>query len=310
MAPVIRRSSARRAWSAGRRGHRPAPRDARPGQRAVRHPPDQDLDIIAPRQTLDQITDRALAGLSEVLRPSSGRTRWWCRATPPRRSPPALAAFYAEDPGGPRRGGAAHGRPLLPVPGGDQPPADLAARRRCTWRRPPTSRANLLAENVDPADIVVTGNTVIDALLDVVARDLPLRDPALAALSADGPVVLVTAHRRESWGEPMARDRPRARAARRGVPGRRVRAAGAPQPGRARSAAAAARRRCPTWSITEPLPYADFCRADAAQHRHPHRQRRGAGGGAEPRQAGAGHARHHRAARGGAGRHGTARRHR
>lgn len=51
---------------------------------------------------------------------------------------------------------------------------------------------------------MVTGNSVIDALLDVVARRLPLENPAVGVL-ATGPSVLVTSHRRESWGAPMAR---------------------------------------------------------------------------------------------------------
>lgn len=70
----------------------------------------------------------------------------------------------------------------------------------------PTTAAvqNLRRENVAAADIVLTGNTVVDALL--VARDLhaPYEDPDLEALDASGArLVLVTAHRRESWGEPI-----------------------------------------------------------------------------------------------------------
>lgn len=67
-----------------------------------------------------------------------------------------------------------------------------------------TAADNLLRENVAPADIVLTGNTVVDALL--AARDLkaPYDDAALEALDASGaPLVLVTAHRRESWGQPI-----------------------------------------------------------------------------------------------------------
>ena len=68
-----------------------------------------------------------------------------------------------------------------------------------------TSKANLLAENVDEASIVVTGNTVIDALLWAVPRQRDYGEPALAGLDGgDGPVLLVTAHRRESWGAPLS----------------------------------------------------------------------------------------------------------
>ncbi|MGF0301346.1 non-hydrolyzing UDP-N-acetylglucosamine 2-epimerase [Rhodococcus rhodochrous] len=67
----------------------------------------------------------------------------------------------------------------------------------------PTSRANLLADGIDPGDIVVTGNTVIDALYTVTSQSPSLDNPDLAPLLGR-PMVLVTAHRRESWGEPMA----------------------------------------------------------------------------------------------------------
>jgi UDP-N-acetylglucosamine 2-epimerase (non-hydrolysing) len=68
-----------------------------------------------------------------------------------------------------------------------------------------TSRDNLLREGIDPEKVVVTGNTVIDALLDVVERKAPYGDPALDDVDQDPRrVLLVTAHRRESWGEPMA----------------------------------------------------------------------------------------------------------
>jgi UDP-N-acetylglucosamine 2-epimerase (non-hydrolysing) len=68
----------------------------------------------------------------------------------------------------------------------------------------PSARANLLAEGVDPSSVVSTGNTVIDALHWTVGRRIPYRDRELAELDTDPrPVLLVTAHRRESWGEPM-----------------------------------------------------------------------------------------------------------
>lgn len=66
--------------------------------------------------------------------------------------------------------------------------------------------ANLRRENVASTDIVLTGNTVVDALLR--ARDVrsPYEDADLETLDAcAGPIVLVTAHRRESWGEPIRR---------------------------------------------------------------------------------------------------------
>ena len=67
-----------------------------------------------------------------------------------------------------------------------------------------TSRANLLAEGINPADIVVTGNTVIDALLATVDKQLPFSDPQLETLAATGRrILLVTTHRRENQGDAM-----------------------------------------------------------------------------------------------------------
>jgi UDP-N-acetylglucosamine 2-epimerase (non-hydrolysing) len=71
-----------------------------------------------------------------------------------------------------------------------------------------TARANLLAESVDPARILVTGNTVVDALHWAVRQPVVFSDPRVAALGAQSgaqrPLLLVTTHRREAWGRRMA----------------------------------------------------------------------------------------------------------
>jgi len=71
------------------------------------------------------------------------------------------------------------------------------------------ARDHLLREGVPAERIFLTGNPVVDALLRVSASDLPVRDATLAGLLQGGasaaPFVLLTAHRRESFGEPLAR---------------------------------------------------------------------------------------------------------
>jgi UDP-N-acetylglucosamine 2-epimerase (non-hydrolysing) len=69
----------------------------------------------------------------------------------------------------------------------------------------PTERAkqNLLAEGYPDRSIRVTGNTVIDALLDVASRDYTWADSPLADLESLPSLALITAHRRESFGEPF-----------------------------------------------------------------------------------------------------------
>jgi len=164
--------------------------------------PDHDLDVIRPRQQLHELTSRVLDGLTAVIRdvaPAAmivqGDTTTSFAA--------GLAAFYEQVP-------VVHVEAGLRTQNRYDPFPEEINRRLTTQLTSlhlaptATSRANLLAEGVAESDIVVTGNTVIDALLDVVARDLPLENPALEVMR--GPrSVLVTSHRRESWGEPMAR---------------------------------------------------------------------------------------------------------
>jgi UDP-N-acetylglucosamine 2-epimerase (non-hydrolysing) len=71
----------------------------------------------------------------------------------------------------------------------------------------PLAATNLLDENVPGDDVMITGNTVVDAALAVAGRKLPFENVDVAAARAGSSrrLVLVTAHRRESWGEPLDR---------------------------------------------------------------------------------------------------------
>lgn len=164
--------------------------------------PDHDLDIHEPGQTLTDITTRALTGVQRLLaqlRPDAvlvqGDTTTVFAS--------ALAAFYEKIPVIHLEAGLRTGDPYAPYP--EEINRRLAGRLAALHLAPTaTSRANLEAENVDPASVVVTGNTVIDALLWAVSRGLDYGDPALDDLDAGrDPVLLVTAHRRESWGAPL-----------------------------------------------------------------------------------------------------------
>jgi UDP-N-acetylglucosamine 2-epimerase (non-hydrolysing) len=163
--------------------------------------PEHDLDIIAQRQTLQDVTTRALRGLADVIadvRPDlvlvQGDTTTAFVA--------ALAAFYAKVPVAHLEAGLRTADRYNPFP--EEMNRRLTTQLADLHLAPtPTSRANLLHDGVDPSAVFVTGNTVIDALLDVVSRGLPAENPALDGI-AGRRVVLVTAHRRESWGAPMA----------------------------------------------------------------------------------------------------------
>jgi UDP-N-acetylglucosamine 2-epimerase (non-hydrolysing) len=67
------------------------------------------------------------------------------------------------------------------------------------------ARENLIKEGIPPNQIVVTGNPVIDALKQVIAQPYDLSKDILSGLREDQRVILVTAHRRENFGEPLRR---------------------------------------------------------------------------------------------------------
>ena len=65
------------------------------------------------------------------------------------------------------------------------------------------AKRNLLSEGVREETIFVTGNTVIDALLSIASRDYQFDDERVARAAKSGRMILLTAHRRENWGEPL-----------------------------------------------------------------------------------------------------------
>jgi UDP-N-acetylglucosamine 2-epimerase (non-hydrolysing) len=217
-----------------------------------------DLDIHQPGQTLTEITTRALSGVRSVLaqqRPDAvvvqGDTTTVFAA--------ALAAFYEQIPVVHLEAGLRTGNPYSPYP--EEINRRLTTRLATLHLAPTsTSKANLLTENVDEASIVVTGNTVIDALLWAVPRQCSYSEPALADLDDhDAPVLLVTAHRRESWGDPLrAVGRALARIAS-AHPDLRVVFPVHRNPV-VRDAVLPALRELPNVIVTEPLPYGSFCR--------------------------------------------------
>ncbi len=168
--------------------------------------PDHDLNLMRPGQNLWELTSRILLGLKAVLeaeRPDvilvHGDTTTTLAAT--------LSAFYARVPVGHVEAGLRTGDFSAPFP---EEANRVLADRICSYLFPPTQRAKevLLAEGVDPARCWVTGNTVIDALLDVRDRlDSIPYDPAdfgsarQVVLEGDAPLVLITGHRRESFGQ-------------------------------------------------------------------------------------------------------------
>ena len=164
--------------------------------------PDADLDIMRPRQSLAEITTRALSGLDELVareRPDALMVQGDTTTT----FAGALAAHYHQVPVVHVEAGLRTFDRYSPFP--EEMSRRLTTQLTSLHLAPtPASCTNLLAEGIDRSDVVVTGNSVIDALLWTVDKRVAYGDPALERLDADERrVLLVTAHRRESWGEPM-----------------------------------------------------------------------------------------------------------
>ena len=162
--------------------------------------PDHDLDIMAPNQTLEDITTRALAGLRRVYDEEKpdlvlvhGDTSTSFAG--------ALAAHYARIPVGHVEAGLRTGDRYSPFP--EEMNRRLTAQLASYHFAPTRQNAeNLRREGVEEG-VFVTGNTVIDAMRHTVG-DGRFQTPALQALDFEGRrVIALTCHRRENYGAPM-----------------------------------------------------------------------------------------------------------
>lgn len=158
--------------------------------------PDHDLDVMTEDQSLTEITTRVLIGMEKVLeqeRPDVALVHGDTTTS----TAAALAAFYQQIPVGHVEAGLRTSNPSVPFP--------EEMNRRLTgtitsFHFAPTdlAREHLLGENVPVENIIVTGNTVIDAFLETAQRtDLP-SPPGWETLDRNRPIILVTAHRREN----------------------------------------------------------------------------------------------------------------
>jgi UDP-N-acetylglucosamine 2-epimerase (non-hydrolysing) len=164
--------------------------------------PDHDLNILQQRQSLSAIMTRTIDGLDKLFtanKPDAVIVQGDTTTS----TAGGIAAFY-------------HGLPVVHVEAGLRSgdlfsPFPEEANRKITSQiaslhlaPTSTSKANLLAEGIAEADIVITGNTVIDALLTTVDKKVPFSDPRLEEVAASGRrILLVTTHRRENQGDAM-----------------------------------------------------------------------------------------------------------
>jgi UDP-N-acetylglucosamine 2-epimerase (non-hydrolysing) len=164
--------------------------------------PDHDLALMQPDQSLAALTARLFASLDPVVR--EVRPDWvLAQGDTTTVFVAAVVAFYNGVPFGHVEAGLRTGDRRRPFP--EEINRRLADAVADLYFAPTAgARQALLREGVADESILVTGNTVIDALLGVAQR--PFDWPSsgeLARVPRDGRLVLITAHRRESFGEPF-----------------------------------------------------------------------------------------------------------
>jgi UDP-N-acetylglucosamine 2-epimerase (non-hydrolysing) len=162
---------------------------------------DHDLDLMTAGQSPAEVTARVLERLPPLLRQIKpdvllvqGDTMTTFGA--------AFAAYLERIPSGHVEAGLRTGNRYQPFP--EEMNRVMTSRLASIHFAPTTqARAALLAEGIAPGDVHLTGNTVIDALLETVRQDYSFRSPRLASLDPRRRLVLVTTHRRESFGAPL-----------------------------------------------------------------------------------------------------------
>ena len=163
--------------------------------------PQYDLNVMSHGQTIVDVSNKVLTGVDKVIKECNpdivlvhGDTSTTLNG--------ALAAFYNQKPIGHVEAGLRTGDIYSPFP--------EEANRKLTgaiatlhFSATESNKANLERENIYK-NIYITGNTVIDALLSVVDKNHKFDDKNLNNIDFENnKIVLLTAHRRENWGEPM-----------------------------------------------------------------------------------------------------------
>jgi UDP-N-acetylglucosamine 2-epimerase (non-hydrolysing) len=160
---------------------------------------DRDLDLMEPDQPVHGLLSRGLPPLVALL--SAERPDWvLVQGDTTTTFCAALAAFYQEIPVGHVEAGLRTGDLRHPFPEEANRRLTDALAHHC-FAPTERSRANLLAEGIPPERITVTGNTGIDALL--MLEDNAAGGDIFARMDMQSRIVLVTAHRRESFGLPL-----------------------------------------------------------------------------------------------------------
>lgn len=164
--------------------------------------PDYDLNIMKERQSLTTITTGVLEGLDELfktVKPDIVLVHGDTTTT----FAGSLAAFYNKIKIGHVEAGLRTFDKYFPFP--EEINRKLTGALADIHFAPTnTSKNNLLREGINEKDIYITGNTVIDALEETVCEDYLFENDELNNIDfKNKKVIMVTAHRRENWGEPL-----------------------------------------------------------------------------------------------------------
>ena len=162
---------------------------------------DYSLNIMKPRQTLDHITASVLQGTGEYL-DANPQDMILVHGDTSTTFAAALAGFYRHIPVGHVEAGLRSYDLSLPFP--EEANRLLTDRITSLYFAPTKGAAeNLKREGISESRVYITGNTVIDALYDILSRRKGMNEPEYMRVIHGRPLVLMTAHRRESWGAPL-----------------------------------------------------------------------------------------------------------
>ncbi len=163
--------------------------------------PDYDLDLMRPDQSLSRLTADLFIGLDRTV--GEVKPDWiLAQGDTTTVFVAAMVAFYQRIAFGHVEAGLRTGDRLRPFPEEvNRRLADLVAT--AYFAPTETARRALLREGCLERDVYVTGNTVVDALNDAVSRKYDWESGPLSGLPLEKRLVLITAHRRESFGHPF-----------------------------------------------------------------------------------------------------------
>ncbi|WP_442859274.1 non-hydrolyzing UDP-N-acetylglucosamine 2-epimerase [Arthrobacter sp. CAN_A1] len=164
--------------------------------------PENDLAILQHGQTLNSILSKTVEGL-DLLFNENAPDAVLVQGDTTTSTAAAIAAFNRGIPVVHVEAGLRSGNRLSPFP--EEVNRKITSQIASLHLAPTaTSKSNLLAEKVPGQDIVVTGNTVIDALLQTIQKQIPFTDSRLEAAASSGErILVVTTHRRENQGATM-----------------------------------------------------------------------------------------------------------